>query len=123
MGIIDEVGRDVTTIKPGQFVVGSFFASDNTCEICRAGYQSSPLSEHTESTTSRRRPRHAIAPPPATSMDTMDTVTLNNGVEMPVLGFGVFQVPREDTEKVVADALATGYQHIDTAAVMWVEVV
>ncbi len=30
-----------TTIRPGQFVVGSFFASDNTCEICRAGYQTS----------------------------------------------------------------------------------
>ena len=41
VGIVEEVGRDVFTIKPGQFVVGSFFASDNTCEICRAGYQSS----------------------------------------------------------------------------------
>src|SRR4051812_29609286 len=40
VGIIEEVGSDVTTIKPGQFVVGSFFASDNTCEICQAGYQS-----------------------------------------------------------------------------------
>src|SRR4051794_29981949 len=40
VGIIEEVGSDVATIKPGQFVVGSFFASDNTCEICRAGYQS-----------------------------------------------------------------------------------
>lgn len=40
-GIVEEVGRDVRHIKPGQFVVGSFFASDNTCEICRAGYQSS----------------------------------------------------------------------------------
>jgi threonine dehydrogenase-like Zn-dependent dehydrogenase len=40
-GIVERVGRDVTTIEPGQFVVGSFFASDNTCEICRAGYQSS----------------------------------------------------------------------------------
>src|SRR5919109_2810309 len=40
-GIVEEVGSEVTTIKPGQFVVGSFFASDNTCEICRAGYQSS----------------------------------------------------------------------------------
>ncbi len=39
-GIVEEVGAEVTTIKPGQFVVGSFFASDNTCEICRAGYQS-----------------------------------------------------------------------------------
>ncbi|MGH8891967.1 MAG: alcohol dehydrogenase catalytic domain-containing protein, partial [Actinomycetes bacterium] len=40
-GFVEEVGDQVTTIKPGQFVVGSFFASDNTCEICRAGYQSS----------------------------------------------------------------------------------
>jgi threonine dehydrogenase-like Zn-dependent dehydrogenase len=41
VGIVEAVGRDVTTIAPGQFVVGSFFASDNTCEICRSGYQSS----------------------------------------------------------------------------------
>jgi threonine dehydrogenase-like Zn-dependent dehydrogenase len=40
-GIVQEVGREVRTIEPGQFVVGSFFASDNTCEICRAGYHSS----------------------------------------------------------------------------------
>ncbi len=40
VGIVEEVGSEVTTIKPGQFVVGSFFASDNTCDICRAGYQS-----------------------------------------------------------------------------------
>ena len=36
-GIVEQVGSDVRTIKPGQFVVGSFFTSDNTCEICRAG--------------------------------------------------------------------------------------
>ena len=41
VGIVEEVGDEVSTIKPGQFVVGSFFASDNTCEICRAGYQTS----------------------------------------------------------------------------------
>jgi threonine dehydrogenase-like Zn-dependent dehydrogenase len=40
VGIVEEVGDDVHTIKPAQFVVGSFFASDNTCEICQAGYQS-----------------------------------------------------------------------------------
>jgi len=40
-GIVEEVGSAVTTIRPGQFVVGSFFASDNTCEICRAGYHTS----------------------------------------------------------------------------------
>lgn len=41
VGIVQEIGSEVKHIKPGQFVVGSFFASDNTCEICRAGYQSS----------------------------------------------------------------------------------
>jgi threonine dehydrogenase-like Zn-dependent dehydrogenase len=41
VGIVEEVGSAIRTIKPGQFVVGSFFASDNTCEICQAGYQSS----------------------------------------------------------------------------------
>jgi threonine dehydrogenase-like Zn-dependent dehydrogenase len=41
VGIVEEVGSEVRTIKPGQFVIGSFFASDNTCEICQAGYQSS----------------------------------------------------------------------------------
>jgi threonine dehydrogenase-like Zn-dependent dehydrogenase len=40
-GIVEEVGREVTSVKRGQFVIGSFFASDNTCPICRAGYQSS----------------------------------------------------------------------------------
>ncbi|GAB4051442.1 aldo/keto reductase [Catellatospora paridis] len=43
-------------------------------------------------------------------------ITLNNGVEMPILGFGVFQVPDEQTEQVVTDALAAGYRSIDTAA-------
>ena len=41
VGIVEEVGDEVNSIKPGQFVIGSFFASDNTCEICRAGYQTS----------------------------------------------------------------------------------
>jgi threonine dehydrogenase-like Zn-dependent dehydrogenase len=39
-GIVQEVAAEVETIEPGQFVVGSFWASDNTCETCRAGYQS-----------------------------------------------------------------------------------
>ncbi|GAB3842743.1 zinc-dependent alcohol dehydrogenase family protein [Dactylosporangium cerinum] len=41
VGVVEAIGGDVRQIRPGQFVVGSFFASDNTCEICRAGYQSS----------------------------------------------------------------------------------
>ncbi|SHE79060.1 aldo/keto reductase [Dysgonomonas macrotermitis] len=46
----------------------------------------------------------------------MKTVKLNNGVEMPVLGFGVYQVEPNETERVVLDALETGYRSIDTAA-------
>jgi 2,5-diketo-D-gluconate reductase A len=46
----------------------------------------------------------------------MQTVTLNNGVQMPVLGFGVFQIPAGQTEQAVTDALAAGYRHLDTAA-------
>lgn len=42
-------------------------------------------------------------------------VTLNNGVEMPILGFGVYQIPPEATEHAVVDALAAGYRHLDTA--------
>jgi threonine dehydrogenase-like Zn-dependent dehydrogenase len=40
-GIVEDVGKDVRSIKPGQFVIGSFFASDNTCPHCHYGYQSS----------------------------------------------------------------------------------
>lgn len=40
VGVVEEIGDAVRTVRPGDFVVGSFFASDNTCEICRAGYQS-----------------------------------------------------------------------------------
>lgn len=40
-GIVEDVGAEVATIRPGQFVVGSFFASDNTCPNCQAGYQTS----------------------------------------------------------------------------------
>jgi threonine dehydrogenase-like Zn-dependent dehydrogenase len=40
-GIVGEVGSEVTAIRPGQFVIGSFFASDNSCPHCRAGYQTS----------------------------------------------------------------------------------
>ena len=49
-------------------------------------------------------------------MPAIPTVTLNNGVEMPILGFGVYQIPPEDTERAVTEALAVGYRHLDTAA-------
>ena len=49
-------------------------------------------------------------------MKAISTITLNNGVEMPVLGFGVFQIPAEETEQVVIEAIAAGYRALDTAA-------
>lgn len=42
-------------------------------------------------------------------------VILNNGVKMPILGFGVYQIPKEDTKQAVLEALTVGYRHIDTA--------
>ena len=53
-GIVEEVGSAVTSIKPGQFVIGSFATSDNTCPHCRAGYQSS--CEHREFMTQAQAP-------------------------------------------------------------------
>jgi diketogulonate reductase-like aldo/keto reductase len=49
-------------------------------------------------------------------MSTVPSVTLNNGVEMPLLGFGVFQTPPDATTTAVEEALSLGYRHIDTAA-------
>ncbi|HYJ20568.1 MAG TPA: aldo/keto reductase [Solirubrobacterales bacterium] len=48
-------------------------------------------------------------------VQSIPTVALRDGVEIPQLGFGVFQVPPEDTQETVEEALATGYRHIDTA--------
>ncbi|MDQ5834511.1 MAG: aldo/keto reductase, partial [Actinomycetota bacterium] len=50
------------------------------------------------------------------STESVPLVTLRDGAEIPQIGFGVFQVPPEDTAAVVDKALATGYRHIDTAA-------
>lgn len=45
----------------------------------------------------------------------MEYVTLNNGVKMPILEFGVYQIPKEDCERCVLDAISVGYRHIGTA--------
>jgi threonine dehydrogenase-like Zn-dependent dehydrogenase len=54
-GIVEEVGRAVRSVRPGQFVIGSFFASDNTCPNCQVGYQSS--CQHRELVTGAQAPR------------------------------------------------------------------
>lgn len=45
----------------------------------------------------------------------MKNVKLNNGVEMPILGFGVYQIPDDETTKAVSEAIEVGYRMIDTA--------
>lgn len=45
----------------------------------------------------------------------MEYVTLSNGVKMPILGYGVYQVTKEECERCVLDALKVGYRHLDTA--------
>ncbi len=53
---------------------------------------------------------------PSVEHMSIPTFTLNNGLEIPVLGFGVFQTAPEETIAAVETALQTGYRHIDTAA-------
>ena len=51
-----------------------------------------------------------------TSADEVPLLTLHDGVEIPQLGFGVFQIPPGETQEKVEEALAVGYRHVDTAA-------
>ena len=57
-GIVEEVGSAVRSVKPGQFVIGSFFASDNTCPHCQAGYQSA--CQHRELVLGAQAPRQRV---------------------------------------------------------------
>ena len=69
-GIVEEVGSAVTSVKPGQFVIGSFFTSDNTCPHCRAGYPSS--CEHREVVSGAQAPLVRISNADGTLVRTPD---------------------------------------------------
>ena len=51
----------------------------------------------------------------------MQTVKLNNGIEMPQMGYGVYQITPDECERCVSDALQVGYRMIDTAQAYWNE--
>lgn len=61
-------------------------------------------------------PSHARVPERTVAIMSIPNLTLNNGVELPAIGFGVFQSAPEETVAAVASALSVGYRHIDTAA-------
>lgn len=52
----------------------------------------------------------------------MEYVTLNNGVKMPILGFGVYQISKDECKQCVIDAINAGYRLIDTAAIYMNEI-
>lgn len=69
-GIVEEVGSAIKNVKPGQFVIGSFAASDNTCPHCRSGYQSS--CEHREWISTAQAPRLRVPLADGTLVATTD---------------------------------------------------
>jgi threonine dehydrogenase-like Zn-dependent dehydrogenase len=98
-GIVEEIGSDVTSIKRGQFVIGSFFASDNTCPHCRAGYQTS--CEHIE--------------PVIGAQSSILRVPLADGTLVPTL-----EKPSEDLVPsllALSDVMGTGWFAADAANV------
>lgn len=98
-GIVEEVGRAVSSIKRGQFVIGSFFASDNTCPHCDAGYQTS--CEHMQPVNGAQAP--------------MLRVPLADGTLVPTL-----EVPSDNlipSMLALSDVMGTGWFAADAANV------
>jgi len=130
-GIVEEVGGEVRNIKPGQFVIGSFFASDNTCPHCSAGFQSScqhresvrgaqaellrvPLADGTLVTT-LDRPSAELLPSLLSLSDVMGTgwfaavcANVQPGMTVAVVGdgavglLGVLSAARMGAERIIA---------------------
>ena len=130
-GVVEEVGREVRTIKPGQFVVGSFAASDNACATCRYGYHSScvhreflsgaqaplfrvPLADGTLVATAEI-PSDAVIPSLLTASDVLgtgwfaaDAANVTPGATVAVVGdgavglLGVLSAKQMGAERIIA---------------------
>src|SRR5438552_17290795 len=98
-GIVEEVGSAVTSMKPGQFVIGSFFASDNTCPNCQIGYQSS--CQHAEFVGTAQAPLLRVPLADGTLVATPD---VPSGVMVPSL-------------LALSDVMGTGWFAADAANV------
>jgi threonine dehydrogenase-like Zn-dependent dehydrogenase len=131
VGVVEEVGSEVTSIRPGQFVIGSFIASDNTCPHCRAGYQTAcqhrqgisgaqaellrvPLADGTLVATPER-PDDDVLPSLLTLSDVMGTgwfaavaANVRPGVTVAVVGdgavglLGVLSARQMGAERIIA---------------------
>jgi threonine dehydrogenase-like Zn-dependent dehydrogenase len=140
-GIVEEVGRAVTSVRPGQFVIGSFFASDNTCPHCHAGYQTScahkelvggaqapllrvPLADGTLVAT-RDMPSDDLIPSLLTLSDVMgtgwfaaDAANVKPGATVAVVGdgavglLGVLSAKQMGAERIIAMSRHTTRQAI-----------
>jgi threonine dehydrogenase-like Zn-dependent dehydrogenase len=105
-GIVEEVGRAVTTIKPGQFVIGSFFASDSTCPNCQAGYQSS--CQHREFVGGAQAPLLALSDVMGTGWFAADAASVKPGKMVAVVGdgavglLGVLSAKQRGAERIIA---------------------
>ena len=106
-GIVEEVGSAVRSVKPGQFVIGSFFASDNTCPNCQVGYQSSCQQRELVNTAQAPLVRvpmadgTLVATPAVPSNDLIPSLlTLSD-----VMGTGWFAAP--DTTRVTSEFVAS----------------
>jgi threonine dehydrogenase-like Zn-dependent dehydrogenase len=91
-GVVEEVGRGVTSLKRGQFVIGSFFASDNTCPHCHRGYQTS--CQHATPVVGAQSPRLRVPLADGTLVATRDVPDVNHIPSMlalsDVMGTGWF---------------------------------
>jgi threonine dehydrogenase-like Zn-dependent dehydrogenase len=117
-GIVIEVGREVRTVRPGQFVVGSFCISDNTCPHCRNGFQSS--CEHREFMSGAQAPYARVPLADGTLVPTAELLATSD-----VLGTGWFaadaaSVRKGSTVAVVGDG-AVGLMGVLSASQMGAE--
>src|SRR5215212_2687577 len=84
-GVVEEVGSAVRSLEPARFVVGSFFTSDNTCEICRSGYEPSCPNREAFGPSGGRRRR----PNNLTSTDQLQRRTVQTLAGRPMLESGL----------------------------------
>src|SRR3954465_6109166 len=119
-GYVEEIGRGVTSLKRGQFVIGSFFASDNTCPHCRHGYQTS--CEHKTPVGGAQAPRLRVPLADGTLVATRDVPDAGHVPSMlalsDVMGTGWFAAEAANV-KPGATVVVVGDGAVGLLGVLW----